>query len=312
VDQRLNSYTPLKSTDRTKFFLNDFFKVIPSDGKENLAQYILECKDDAKLRQLVESIRIGLLIPMKAQGGKTPSPITPSPRSDLEDSIENLKNQNVEPITRSPQSQLRRHCLERDGNKCLATGAYSHTHDHPRNAPTTHLEAAYIIPFALGSFQANTEDDKHLHVWNNLTKYFPVLNRMSFERKHLNSEKNILMLDMQLSREFGQFRLIFEETGLAHQYRIKTFRDTATVPIQNLPRNCLVKFRVHKGQWDLPDPQLLKIHACIGKFLHMSGQAEAIDKVLDDFEYCGGLAPSGNTNLQDLLAASSLSLLTSY
>ena len=43
----------------------------------------------------------------------------------------------------------------------------------------------------------------------------------------------------------------------------------------------------------------------------MSGQAEIIDKVLKDFEDCGGLAPSGSTNIEDLLAVSKLSLLTS-
>lgn len=46
-------------------------------------------------------------------------------------------------------------------------------------------------------------------------------------------------------------------------------------------------------------------------FLHMSGQAEIIDKALNDFEDCGGLAPSGSTNIEDLLAVSGLSLLPS-
>lgn len=250
---------------------------------------------------------------MKAQVGKTPTEITPSPRSGVEDSIENLKSLSIEPISRSPQSQLRHRCLERDGNKCLATGQYSHSHAHPRNALTTHLEAAHIIPFALGSFQANDGEvvDRHATIWVNLRRYFSALRSMSFTSEQINSEKNVLMLDSQLHKEFGQFRLIFEATGVAHQYRIKTFPDTATGPIRNLPRNRLVKFRVHKGSSELPDPRLLQIHACIGNFLHMSGQAEIIDKILKDFEDCGGLAPSGNTNIEDLLAVSRLSLLPS-
>lgn len=162
---------------------------------------------------------------MKAQGGKTPSEITPYPRSSLEDPVENLKSQNIEPITRSSQSQLQRHCLERDGNRCLATGLCSHSHAHPPNALTTHLEAAHIIPFALGSFQAQDGSDMDRNtIWVNLKQYFPVLHNMSFTSAQINSEKNILMLDMQLRREYGQFRLVFEETGLVHQYRIKTFR----------------------------------------------------------------------------------------
>jgi hypothetical protein len=271
------------------------------------------CANDEKLQQLVQSIRSGLLIPMKAQGGKTPTEITPSPRSGVEDAIEDLKSQNIEPISRSSQSQLRHRCLERDSNRCLATGQYSHNHAHPQNAITTHLKAAHIIPFTLGSFKASDSEavDRYTTIWVNLRRYFPVLRSMSFTSEQINSEKNALMLDSQIHREFSQFRLIFEATGVAHQYRIKTFPDTTTRPIRDLPKNRLVKFRVHKGSWELPDPKLLEIHACIGNFLHMSGQAEIIDKVLRNFEDCGGLAPSGSTNIEDILAASSLSLLAS-
>ncbi|KAJ6029924.1 uncharacterized protein N7446_001012 [Penicillium canescens] len=313
LDRKLNTYTPLEPTDKTKNFLRDFFTSLPPDGKQNLAGDVLGCADDEKLRQLVQSIRDGLLIPMKAKGGKAPTEITPSSRSGVEDSIKNLKSQNIEPISRSCQSQLRHRCLERDGNKCLATGQYSHNHAHPQNAITTHLEAAHIIPFALGSFQANDGEavDRNAKIWVNLRRYFPVLRNMSFTSERINSEKNVLMLDSQLHTEFGQFRLIFEATGVAHQYRIKTFPDTATGPIRNLPKNRHVKFKVHKGSWELPDPKLLGIHACIGNFLDMSGQAEIIDKVLKDFEDCGGLAPSGSTDIEDLLVVSGLSLLPS-
>ncbi|CAG7995831.1 unnamed protein product [Penicillium salamii] len=250
---------------------------------------------------------------MKAQGGKTPTEITSSPRFGVEDSIENLMSQDIEPITRSDQSRLRDHCLQRDGYKCLATGFYSYPDSHPPNAITIHLEAAHIIPFALGDFDANKRDsvDRNSTIWANLNRYFPVLRNMSFTLEQINEEKNVLMLDSQIHTEFGQFRLIFEATGIQNQYRIKTFEDTATAPIRDLPKSGFVKFKVDKGNWELPDPELLKIHACIGNFLHMSGQAEIIDKVPKDFEDCRGLAPSGSTNIKDLLAVSGLSLLAS-
>ena len=41
----------------------------------------------------------------------------------------------------------------------------------------------------------------------------------------------------------------------------------------------------------------------------MTGQAEIIDNVLQHFEDCGGLAPSGSTNIEELLAVSSLALM---
>lgn len=118
-----------------------------------------------------------------------------------------------------------------------------------------------------------------------------------------------MMLEAGIHVEFGQFNLVFEATGTPHQYRIKTFPGIPSSATMLLPRSRLVKFRVHKGNWELPDPELLKIHAHIGNFLHMSGHGEIIDKLLGDFEDCGGLAPNGSTNIRDLLAMSGLALL---
>lgn len=267
---------------------------------------ILGCSDDEKLRQLVQSIKTGLLIPLKSQGGKTPTEVTPSPRPDLEESIENLKSLDIEPINGNSQSQLRRHCLERDGYKCFASSKYSQAYPHPQDALTTYLEAAHIIPFSLGSFQANGRSIVHRNavIWVNLRRYFPVLRNMSFAPEQINSDNNVMMLDSQIHREFGQFRLIFEATEIPHQYHIKTFPDTLTGPIFFLPKDRIVNFKVHNGSWELPDPRLLQIHASIGNFLHVSGQAEVIDKILGDFEDCDELAPSRSTNVEDLAMTS--------
>ncbi|KAJ5085393.1 hypothetical protein N7532_010164 [Penicillium argentinense] len=322
LDQRLNSYVPLepsggKPSDDTKGFLRLLWTMLPPGGKENLAKDILKGKDgeprpdDEALRQLVQSIRSGLLIPMKAQGGKTPTEVTPSPRSGVEDSVEDIKGKSIEPISRNPHSKLRKNCLERDGYKCMATHQYSIDHPHPKSARTTYLEAAHIIPYTLGIFQPldGKDVDRHAKIWINLRRYFPVLRAMSEDLKLINCEENMLMLDSQLHKGFGQFKLIFEATGVPNQYRIKTFTGMPTGPIQNLPKKRLVLFRVHQGHWKLPDPQFLQVHACIGTFLHMSGQGESMDKVINHFRECGGLAPSGSTNIEETLAVSSLSLL---
>ncbi|KAJ5935627.1 hypothetical protein N7466_005174 [Penicillium verhagenii] len=311
LNQHLNTYTQTDQTDKTKDFLNGFFGVLSPHGKSNLVDDISQCSgDNEKLRQLVRSIETGLIIPLKAHGGKTPTDITPSPRPGVEDSIENLKTENIEPVSRSQQSQLCSHCLERDEFRCLATGRYSGSHPHPQGAPTTYLEAAHIIPFTLGSFRHDDFEavDRYATIWVNLSHYFPMLRQISFTSEHINSEKNILMLSMMVHKEFGQFRIIFEATGVTNQYRIKAFPDAVSDAVHFLPRNRLVKFRSRKG-WEVPDPALLKIHASIGNFLHMSGRAEAVDKVLRDFDDCGGLATDGSSNIKDLLAVSRLSLL---
>ncbi|KAJ5110692.1 hypothetical protein N7532_001227 [Penicillium argentinense] len=152
LDQRLRQYNPLGRNDNTVIFLRNFFDVLPSGGQETLARDVGGYSSDHKIRQTVDSIRNGLVCPLRAIGGRTPSEITPAPRPGVEDSIENLRSLDVRPLARTHQQQLRDRCLERDGYCCMLTGLPSGQHPHPEGAMTARLEAAHIIPFALGSF----------------------------------------------------------------------------------------------------------------------------------------------------------------
>jgi hypothetical protein len=133
----------------------NFFEVLLRDGRQNLAEEVSECADDKKLLQLVQNIRSGLLIPLKAQGGKIPTEFTPEEPSGY------LKCLDTEPVSRSSQSQLPHNFLERDGNKCVATGHYSHQHTHPPNAMTNYIEAAHIIPGSLQANHGEIVEDRH-------------------------------------------------------------------------------------------------------------------------------------------------------
>lgn len=171
----------------------------------------------------MESICTGLLFPLSDAGGKTPSEFTPGPGGGIEDSI---------PITRDPQAQLREHCLERDGYRCVVTGQYSSDHRHPPKSITTPLNAAHIIPFALGSF--NTEDSLEVHrhaaIWVSLRRYFPVRRAMAEDQQMIN-ESNILMLDPITHVGFGRFHIILGATSVAHRYHVKAFDNAATSPL---------------------------------------------------------------------------------
>jgi len=82
----------------------------------------------------------------------------------------------------------------------------------------------------------------------NLRRYFPVLREMEFTSEHINEEKNVIMLDHNVHVEFGKFNLIFESTGMPHQYRVKTFPGIMGSTLKLLPRNPqYVRFRVRKG-----------------------------------------------------------------
>ncbi|EER42727.1 conserved hypothetical protein [Histoplasma capsulatum H143] len=68
----------------------------------------------------------------------------------------------------------------------------------------------------------------------------------------------------------------------------------------NGPR--LVTFERHGGTTiDLPSPALLQMHAALAKVLHASGMAKYMEDLVRDGDEIGCLAPSGRSNLSDLL-----------
>ncbi|CAI7614108.1 unnamed protein product [Penicillium pancosmium] len=311
LNQRLGRYeedTSKKTKDMTKGFLLDFFKILDPKAQAHLAQDAAGCATDKLLRLLVKSITDCLLTPMKGAGGRTPfSAETPLvPRQGIEASIETLIAEGRDPITRADQKALRRRCLQRDGSRCVATRFWDPQYEsHPKGAKKADLEAAHIIPFDLGSFKSeNSNEVKHnANIWVNLNRYFPTLKAMRFTSEHLNAEKNAMMLERGLHHEFGLFRLCFVATGVENQYRMKTFEDTRDPALMILPAHRTVTFKSHGGGWKLPDPELLRIHAALAEFFHMSGHGERIDKILREFEELGGLASDGSTNVEDLLAS---------
>jgi hypothetical protein len=211
-----------------------------------------------------------------------------SPRKGIEESIENLPTQGIDPISRN-QKALRDHCLKRDGYRCVAYRLWSGYHKYPDGARTTSLQAAHIIPFSLGSFNHKDKNDvkRHHNTWVSINRYFPSLVKMGNDSESLIDERNLMMLDKLIHDELGAFRFAFIATGIANQYEIKTYKDTFSAQFHHLPADRIVMFCLHEGNWDLPDPELLRIHAALAEFFHMSGHGERIQKVLRDFEELG-------------------------
>jgi hypothetical protein len=45
-----------------------------------------------------------------------------------------------------------------------------------------------------------------------------------------------------------------------------------------------VTLKSHNGNFDIPDPQYIKIHAACCRVAHMSGAADYMDDILDDLD----------------------------
>lgn len=149
IFSRLDNYEPCSAHDDSIKILTAMWKYLPTDGRANFAEDVLECSSDEEIQQLADSIVSDLLNPMQALIERT---VLPSP-SQLESMLD-------EPVTRSIQGTLRDQCLCRDGNMCAVSHFYnmalldqSRPTHHTR--PHSYLQAAQILPFPLGMFNTN-------------------------------------------------------------------------------------------------------------------------------------------------------------
>ena len=67
--------------------------------------------------------------------------------------------------------------------------------------------------------------------------------------------------------------------------------------------NRFIKFQHHGGPLALPSRTLLGTHAAIARFLHASGMAEVIDRVLENTAEIKCLTSDGSTDFQIMLPA---------
>ena len=305
VRATLDNYIPLNANDDTVLLLRATFKYIPPDGRLHLADDIIQAGIDGRLHQLAQSIITGLLLPMKVAGGKS-TDITPSPPLGIEESMENLASMHMtdEPITHDQNRlSLRENALLRDGDKCVITGHYNVLSDSDADGMTSRLEAAHIMPFALGRFQNDYERQRMVAVWANILHYFPnVRSRLNFYYENINSMENVMMLSNYLHDEFGSFRLALEPTGNTNEYRVKTFRRFPTFCQAFLPVNGVITMTAHDERFPLPSPILFQLHCAIANILHATGQGEKIDRVLRDYDDTARLASDESTNISQLLS----------
>ncbi|KAI2672751.1 hypothetical protein DTO027I6_3997 [Penicillium roqueforti] len=316
LDVALSSYEssdPDDHTDDTKRFLEICFTYFPLEGQVNLSDDVCGCNDNDEIRQLADSIDIGLLRPLLSKGGKTPG-ITPSPLVTFQESVEDLHSRDITLATRNEQGRLRRDCLKRDGYRCTITKHWSADHKFPPGQPKGTLQAVHIIPSALGSFATDDERRRISQIWTHIFRYFPSLqSTFDMTSEAVNRADNIMMMVDTFHGEFRRFHFVLEATSTPHQYHIETFPRFSSVCELALPKDRLVSLTNHCPRVDLPGPAHLQLYAAIGNILHASGRAETIEKLIRDLGETGGsvLSQDGSTNISSLLSVSCLSLIAS-
>ncbi|EDP53675.1 hypothetical protein KXV73_005715 [Aspergillus fumigatus] len=252
-------------------------------------------------------------LPLKALAVKTPQP-TPA--------LSHSRTPEATFGTPQRVSNLRQACLIRDRHRCVISRKFDAEEGqgrYKRDGPNSKdddgkslleerdnmafLEVAHIIPHSLMSLTSEEGEwrlaDSKQIAYRTLRMFNPgaihLINGVDIDRP-----MNALTLTHDLHKLFGNFDIAFEPVGSeAHTYKIDYVETDRMGRVERLPVS-LTLYLTPDRSID-PPSQLLKIHAAIGRILHLSAAGDYIDDFLQDIEEteAGEVMPNGSTRLDD-------------
>ncbi|KAF8576387.1 hypothetical protein K439DRAFT_664045 [Ramaria rubella] len=295
---KLQQYLYFSQHDKTVEVLHALLEYAPTQyGREYVAVEIASCRDDDALRQLSRRYLTGLLVPMRAQGGRTP-PISDHPSRPSAATNESNMQYLIETAKRD-QKVLKDLCLRRDDFRCVISGNVDFLSCKTGNVQcpdNKHQEgtiAAHIIPFSVAA------KDETPAVVQKTSAIFEILNRFGGVRLHelngsnIDRVENVFTLSVSIHYLFGMLAIWLDAVdGETHTYRLRHGSTGAS----QVPDGTLVTFRSAIQDAPLPDPRYIAIHAACAKVLHASGAAEVVDQYLKDYEEVKVLAEDGSSS----------------
>jgi hypothetical protein len=143
-----------------------------------------------------------------------------------------------------------------------------------------------------------SQSDRQKFFWKVLGMYAPNVAAI-LHGEGIDSVKNTIFLTHDLHVNMGSLNMWFEATEEKDTYLIQTALEDMKDEFQ-LPEKIKFVNKDPKRFHDLPSPYILKVHAALCRVLHMSGAAEYIGNVLDDFEQidCKALAADGSSAIE--------------
>ncbi|GAD97373.1 hypothetical protein NFIA_089580 [Paecilomyces variotii No. 5] len=313
---RLQGYTEGKEGDITDKVLYQMLDMLPdAEGKSALAHDINSKQSDEDLRMLVSDLKWSLFTPLKAQGGKTPTPSqTPSSSSSSSSSSSGQPLSEKRKVRSSTvQAALKRACLARDRYRCVMTGTLdpagaSELPAEDRSKPTwSSTQCAHIIPYSIApQGKEGTLETLELRrvskIWAFIFRYFPSVKSVLDPRVsgQVNLPRNAMTILSGLHPDFGRFELALEHIE-STRYKIRTFWKFESIYANNLPVSRIIDLRP-ANETEAPSQVLLTAHCAIAKIIHASGMAEEIDAQVDRDQYePTTLAEDGSTNLEEVV-----------
>ncbi|KAJ9295786.1 hypothetical protein DTO271G3_5809 [Paecilomyces variotii] len=231
---RIQGYQKNDGNDRTDKLLDDILDNLPLEGRKAFASTILEARNDETLRALIGDFKTNLLIPLKAKGGKTPTPSQIPSSSSSEKMEPEGSSTTFLPLaitkyaSRSGQQKLKDNCLARDGYKCVVSGVYDlNSEDQtPQDADTAITECSHIIPFCMAPPSTGKKTIESVSAtWSIMYQCFPALKNVldMTDPSRINDPRNAMTLLHDLHSALGSFSMAFEETDNENVYTVKTY-----------------------------------------------------------------------------------------
>ncbi|KAL7799968.1 hypothetical protein V8C37DRAFT_407076 [Trichoderma ceciliae] len=312
VDEILNDYTPVQRQDDTSHVFRSFLKHLCKEGQMTLMDEIIQfAPEPPKLRMLRNFLVDAILKPMIIAGGKSPRPLSPTPVRNAFQAIQ-LSMTEIQSSSRKDQAALRNGCLSRDDHRCVITGTVDIDYykeipsHHRRNLESGKTECAHILPFALRKFNENSarETEVKATIWWAIYRYFPFI-KGKIGAESINKSENAMTLWTGVHGEFGDYRLTFEPTNRAYQYRTHIL-EASTLVCRFVP--AIITMKQSDPSVPLPEPDFLKVHFQVSKILQISGIRKKIEDALRENE-CNpicNIQADGSTDLAYILSSKML------
>ncbi|KAG8917802.1 hypothetical protein FRC01_002201 [Tulasnella sp. 417] len=291
VLQKLAEYQPVEpGILKVVPFLQALVDFAPSPtGQHGIAVDILSCPTSLCLENLAKQYWEGLIVPIRANGGKTP-PLSDHFTQKPEDSGVSVDAWLLEP-SKCDRRTMRKLVLHRENYRCSVTGRVdansiedSKTEIQHGAIPST-VENAHILPFSLVHAPKGNNTSS---IWQ-LIKAFSGISLDELNGDYINRPENGIALDHTLYGWFADFSLCFGATLEPDTYTVHYWNHALG---WGLPSTASF---VSRSGVPVPDSRYLAFHAACAKVVRSSGMDKILNELIEDLEHRNVLSSDGSS-----------------
>ncbi|KIO25599.1 hypothetical protein M407DRAFT_75508 [Tulasnella calospora MUT 4182] len=269
-----------------------------SIGCENVRKEIELFQTEGALENLARFYVTYFLRLFRKAKGPTPGSSSHRSRPSFDDTQQTIKSL----MQQAPKSHkaVKQLALKRDNYRCVVTGAYDgatfqkqQETDPAFEPPTTpqFTQVAHIFPDSL-----NQDLAEYSATGWAVVERFGQVNMIteSLNGPNIHRVENVLTMVHSAHDLFDKLQLWFEATDVPNTYNMRSNRE-GNFRLVLPPIRRQVTLTSTNPSIPLPNSNYLKIHAACAKVAHLSGAAEYLETILNEWEERPVLASDGGS-----------------